>query len=97
VNLVILGHYDDRNAAKAEKLLRKALTHAGIIAETIELDWQPFGFIAGVEPVRAFLRPKELHGTIIHVRLRFAHRRFGPLAIGAGRYRGFGLMVKDDR
>ncbi|MDP1559923.1 MAG: type I-U CRISPR-associated protein Csb2, partial [Pirellulaceae bacterium] len=94
VTPVILDGYDDRNAAKTEKLLRKALANAGITNEC-EFDWQPFGFIAGVEPARAFVRPEKLHGTMLHVRLRFQHEVPGPLAIGAGRYRGFGLMVMD--
>jgi CRISPR-associated protein Csb2 len=93
VTPVILDGYDDRNAAKTEKLLRKALANAGITNEC-EFDWQPFGFLAGVESTRAFIRPEKLHGTMVHVRLRFAQRMSGPLAIGAGRYRGFGLMVK---
>lgn len=96
VTPVILDGYDDRNATKTQKLLRKALANAGITSEIGELDWQPFGFVAGVEPVRAFVRPENLHGTMLHVRLRFAQRMSGPLAIGAGRYRGFGLMVMDE-
>ena len=95
VTPVILDGYDDRSKAKTEKLLRKALANAGITVEVADLDWQPFGFVSGVEPVRDFVRPEKLHGTMLHVRLRFKHRIAGPLAIGAGRYRGFGLMVRD--
>ncbi|MEQ1903857.1 MAG: type I-U CRISPR-associated protein Csb2 [Pirellulaceae bacterium] len=97
VTPVILDGYDDRNAAKTEKLLRKALANAGITAEIEELDWQPFGFVAGVEPVRAFVRPEKLHGTMLHVRLQLKRSIPGPLALGAGRYRGYGLMVRDER
>jgi CRISPR-associated protein Csb2 len=32
----------------------------------------------------------------VHVRLRFAEPFSGPLAIGAGRYRGFGLFAAED-
>lgn len=96
VTPVILDGYDDRNAAKTEKLIRKALTNAGITAEIAGLDWQPFGFIAGVEPARAFMRPQKLHGTMLHVRLQFKLSISGPLALGAGRYRGFGMMVMDE-
>lgn len=92
VTPVILDGYDDRNAAKTEKLLRKALANAGITAEIEGLEWQPFGFMSGVEPARAFVRPDKLHGTMLHVRLQFKWSVRGPLAIGAGRYRGFGLM-----
>jgi len=97
VTPVILDGYDDRNAAKTEKLLRKALANVGITAEVKELNWQPFGFIAGVEPARAFVRPEKLHGTMLHLHLQMKRSIQGPLAIGAGRYRGFGLMVKDVR
>ncbi len=95
VTPVILDGFDDRNAAKTQKLIRKALANAGISSE-VEFEWQPFGFRSGVEPVRAFVRPEKLHGTMVHVRLWFTHPMQGPLAIGAGRYRGFGLMVIDD-
>jgi len=95
VTPVILDGFDDQNAAKTKKLIRKTLTNAGILSE-VEFEWQPFGFRSGVEPVRAFNRPENLHGTMVHVRLRFKHQVQGPFAIGAGRYRGFGLMVIDE-
>jgi len=95
VTPVILDGFNDRSASKTAKLLRKALAHAGITAE-VEFEWQTFGFRPGVEPVRAFVRPDQFHGSMIHVRLRFKHRLQGPIAIGAGRYRGFGLLVMDD-
>lgn len=97
VTPVILDGYDDRNPAKTEKLLRKALANAGIRSEVEQLDWQPFGFISGVEPARAFTRPEKLHGTMVHIRLQLTRSIHGPLAIGAGRYRGFGLMVAEVR
>ena len=98
VTPVILDGFDDHNPLKTEKLLRKALLHAGIIENLdfndIEMDWQPFGFLAGVDPAKQFARPDKLNGTMLHVRLRFPNPRIGPIAIGAGRYRGFGLMVQ---
>lgn len=100
VTPVILDGFDDRNPVKTEKLLRKALLNAGVVNqidfENIELDWSPFGFRSGVEPVRAFSRPEKLNGTMIHLRLTFNEPRIGPIAIGAGRYRGFGLMVGEE-
>lgn len=94
VTPVILDGYDDRSPAKTLKLLQKALLNAGVTSE-VECEWQPFGFRAGVEPVRAFNRPENLHGTMTHVRLRFRQPIPGPLALGAGRFRGFGLFVTD--
>jgi len=100
VTPVILDGFDDRNAVKTEKLLRKALLNAGVVNQmdfkNIELDWSPFGYRSGVDPVRAFSRPEKTNGTMIHVRLTFNEPRIGPLAIGAGRYRGFGLMVGEE-
>jgi CRISPR-associated protein Csb2 len=100
VTPVILDGFDDRNSVKTEKLLRKALLNAGVVNQldfkNIELDWSPFGFRFGVDPVRAFKRPEKLNGTMIHLRLSFNEPRIGPIAIGAGRYRGFGLMVGEE-
>lgn len=93
VTPVILDGYDDRNAAKTEKLLCKAMANAGITAEIERLEWQPFGFVPGVEPARSFARPEKLHGTMLHIRLQLKRLISGPFAIGAGRYRGFGLMA----
>jgi CRISPR-associated protein Csb2 len=100
VTPVILDGFDDHNAAKTEKLLRKALFNAGLVRrvdfEDIEMDWSPFGFRSGVDSAKQFIRPEKLNGTMLHVRLRFARPKNGPIAIGAGRYRGFGLMVRTD-
>ncbi len=95
VTPVILDGFDDQNAAKTQKLIRKAFVNAGISSE-VEFEWQPFGYRSGVEPVREFKRPEKLNGTMVHVRLRFKHDMRGPFALGAGRYRGFGLMVIDE-
>ncbi|MBL8810482.1 MAG: type I-U CRISPR-associated protein Cas5/Cas6 [Planctomycetaceae bacterium] len=95
VTPVILDGFDDHIAAKTQKLIRKTLANAGITAEC-DFEWQPFGFRQGVEPVREFKRPEKLTGTMVHLRLHFKQEIRGPFAIGAGRYRGFGLMVVDD-
>jgi CRISPR-associated protein Csb2 len=94
VTPVILDGFDDHNPKKSEKLLRKAFANAGI-QSPVEFDYQPFGFRGGVEPVREFRRPEKLTGTMLHVRLKFQHPIPGPLAIGAGRYRGFGLFAAE--
>jgi CRISPR-associated protein Csb2 len=94
VTPVILDGYNDHNDNKTQKLIRKALANAGITSE-VEFEYQPFGFRAGVEPVREFKRPEKLTGSMVHLRLRFKHAVAGPLAIGAGRYRGFGLFASE--
>lgn len=95
VTPVVLDGFNDHNARKTEKLLTKALANAGIMVP-VEFEHSPFGFRAGVDPVRDFLRPEKLTGSLVHVRLRFAEPFSGPLAIGAGRYRGFGLFAAED-
>ncbi|QVL30006.1 type I-U CRISPR-associated protein Cas5/Cas6 [Telmatocola sphagniphila] len=91
------GH-DDNDARKAEKLLRNAFIHAGLAPEVVagieELDWRPVGFRAGLDLAQNYRRPENLNGRMYHVRVKFAHPVRGPLAVGAGRYRGFGLFAK---
>lgn len=94
VTPVILDGFNDRSAAKTNKLICRALRNAGVSIES-EFEYQSFGFLPGVEPVQAFTRPEKLHGTMVHIRLQFKHPISGPIAIGAGRYRGFGLLVND--
>lgn len=97
VSPVILPGYNDREANKTHKLIIKALENANLPREllgpALQYEWQPFGFRAGVDPVNHFARPDNLSGTMIHLRLRFPTPIHGPLAIGAGRYRGFGTMA----
>ncbi len=96
VTPVILDGFDDHSPAKTRRLLEKALRHAGL-PKVLQLDWQPFGFQEGVEPVRHFIRPERLNGTMVHVRLVFHGPVPGPIAIGAGRYRGFGLFAREEK
>ena len=101
VTPVIWPGYDDRDAVKAEKLLRKAFVDAGISKELVagigpeDLEWRQVAFRAGPDLAKNYARPDKLTGSMYHVRVRFAHKVKGPLAIGAGRYRGFGLFAAD--
>jgi CRISPR-associated protein Csb2 len=94
VTPVILDGFNDRDVRKTQKLVRKALTNAGLEAN-VEFEVSSFGYRAGVEPAISFQRPEKLHGSIVHVRLRFPTAVTGPIAIGAGRYRGFGLFAAE--
>jgi CRISPR-associated protein Csb2 len=96
VTPVILDGFDDHNESKTLKLIRKAIVHAGLNEHELVFEWQRFGFRPGVEPVRAFDRPIKLNGTMVHLRIQSQRAIEGPLAIGAGRYRGFGLMAIED-
>jgi len=92
VSPVILDGFDDHNPNKTRRLIRKALANTGTSIDT-EFDWQPFGYLAGVEPARAFFRPDKLNGILAHLKIRFAHPVCVPIVLGAGRFRGFGLMA----
>jgi len=80
-------------------LLHKAFLQAGLSPELVdtieELDWSRVGFRAGLDLADRYLRPDKLNGPQYHVRVRFPHRIRGPLAIGAGRYRGLGVFATE--
>jgi len=101
VTPVVLPGYDDRNAAKTEELLRRAFLHAGISQDLIDgivdLSWRQVGFRAGLDLARNYTRPDKLTGSTHHVRVEFAHAVRGPLAEGAGRYRGLGLFAIEEK
>ncbi len=98
VTPVILAGYDDRNPVKTERLLRSALIQAGLdksLVDQVDIAWQGVGFLPGAALASAYLTPENLnHRTRLHVRLRFPQPVTGPLAIGSGRFRGFGLFAR---
>jgi CRISPR-associated protein Csb2 len=100
VTPVVWPGHDDRDERKAEAMLRKAFVHAGLMPELVaaieELDWRAVGFRAGVDLAQRYVRPEHMTGRAYHVRVRFPHAVPGPLAVGAGRYRGFGLFAADE-
>ena len=100
VTPVVWPGHDDRDARKAEAILRKAFVQAGLAPELVasieELDWRTVGFRAGVDLAHRYQRPDHMNGRAYHVRVRFPHPVPGPLAVGAGRYRGFGLFAAED-
>jgi CRISPR-associated protein Csb2 len=84
--------------ARMEELLRKAFRQAGYSSELVEqteLDWREVGFCREVELASRYLPPDNLNGSPrIHVRIRFPTAIRGPIAVGSGRFRGFGLFAK---
>jgi CRISPR-associated protein Csb2 len=79
-------------------LLQKAFRHAGFSEEVIrvlELDYRNVGFRPGVELASRYVTPEKMTGPRYHVRVRFPHPVRGPLAVGAGRYRGLGLFAAE--
>lgn len=97
VTPVVWPGHDDRNARKADGILRKAFVQAGLAPEVVaaieELDWRPVGFRAGLDLAQRYVTPDKINGRRYHVRVRFAHTVRGPLAVGAGRYRGMGTFA----
>jgi CRISPR-associated protein Csb2 len=89
-------------ARETEKLIRKALSRDGI--ETpCDFTWQSIPYLKNCLSAHkydrngrhtGYHRPAHLKNlTAVHVRLTFTHPVQGPIAIGAGRHCGFGLMA----
>lgn len=92
--------YLARLDARMDELLRKAFRQAGYASELVnqcELEWRDGGFRAGVEIASRYLPPENLgNAPRVHVRVRFPNKVPGPIAVGSGRFRGFGLFAKED-
>lgn len=93
VPAVFPGHHKG-DLDKGSEFARAMFKHAGL-PEPAELWWRPVGFRAGAELANRYERPTHMNGSIYHLRVRFPRMVRGPLAVGAGRYRGFGLMAVD--
>jgi len=100
VTPVILSGHDDRDPTKAGKLLKTAFAQAGYEKELInqaEMEWRRVGFRAGVDLASRYLPPENLSNRPqYHVLVRFPHPIPGPLVVGSGRFRGFGLFARMD-
>lgn len=90
-------------AERTEGLIRKALLQAGfsdILARHVTVEWNPSGFLPGVELANRYGVPSHLRRfPRVHVKLRFRDpegRRVrvpGPICIGGGRFYGLGLFT----
>ncbi len=100
VTPVILPRHDKNVSANTKALLRLAFQQTGYspdLLQRTEIDWRKVGFRAGVDHASRYLPPKNLdHRPRYHVCVRFPVPIPGPVAIGAGRFRGFGLMAVCD-
>ena len=83
--------------ARIDGLLRKAFLQAGYSSELvaqIKLEWRDVGFRAGVELASRYLPPENLNKSPRYqVRVTFPLNIIGPIAVGGGRFRGFGLFA----
>ena len=98
VTPVLLPGHDDRG--RTERLLWKAFEDAGLSPEALAgatVEWRAVGYRAGVEPAGRYEvpdKPAEFRTwPRYHVRVRFPTLVRGPLAVGAGRYRGLGIFA----
>lgn len=101
VTPVVWPGHDDRDARKAGRILRKAFEDAGLPKDLVaavpdaDLEWRNVGFRPGVDLASRYEKPDKLAGRASHVRVRFPHPVKGPLAVGAGRYRGMGVFAAE--
>lgn len=95
VTPVILPGFDDGKQAKAERLLLTAVAQADLPVEAIaELAMRKAPFGPGSEHSHHYAAPAYLsHFPRWHVWLRFREPLPGPLAIGAGRHAGLGILA----
>ena len=104
---VILPGYDDHKPEKTHRLLEKALVQSGI-EQPCQFEWSAFSrfpksfsahkYDKNKKPT-GYIRPNHLlMWTAVHLKLRFKDgvKVPGPLAIGAGRHCGLGLMARID-
>ena len=98
VTPVVLPGHDDRDPDKAAELIARAFRQAGFAPELLratQIDFRKVGFLPGVDHADRYELPEQpkVKGPRYHVQVRFPHALPGPIAVGALRYRGFGLMV----
>lgn len=100
VTPLILPRHEGYDTRDAEAMIRLAFEQAGFHKDLLrdtELEWRRVGFFAGAELASRYLPPDNLkHKPRYHVRVRFPHRVQGPIAVGSGRFRGFGLFAVAD-
>jgi len=98
VTPVVLPGLDDGKHAKAERLFLKAATQAGIAVATIEsLALRKAPYWPGAEHPRHYFVPGYLRSfPKWHATVRFREPVPGPIAIGAGRHAGLGLLASAD-
>jgi CRISPR-associated protein Csb2 len=107
VTPVILPGHDDHKPEKTRKLIEKALAQSGI-EQPCQFEWSAFSrfpksfsahkYDRDRKPT-GYIRPNHLLAwTAVHLKLRFNDgvRVPGPLAIGAGRHCGLGILAAID-
>jgi CRISPR-associated protein Csb2 len=96
VTPVVLHHYPKRRAGSAEEIVTAALETAGY-PEAAEIRISAVSAVAGA-PTAAEMPQYEQGGADlcryqVHAVIRFRRPVAGPVLVGRGRYRGYGLFV----
>lgn len=97
VNAEEQKHLLERLDSRIVALLWKAFHQAGWSADALtgaELEYRRVGWLHGLELAGSYVLSKVPYPRY-HVRVTFRQPVRGPIAIGAGRYRGFGLFVRE--
>lgn len=92
---VILPGFDDNDRGKRLSLLLRCFEQAGISRDLIaDLNVQKSPWSRASAQTRSYQRSKRLeHLPACHVRVYFKSQLSGPLALGAGRHRGLGILA----
>jgi CRISPR-associated protein Csb2 len=91
-------HLLQRLDARILSLIWKAFHQAGWTADALDgasVEYRTVGWFRGLDLAKAYDLPP-LKYPRYHLRVRFPRKVRGPITIGAGRYRGFGLLARDD-
>lgn len=97
-----IAQHDDKQPIKAERLLFKSLLRAGIPFECVaSVTLRRAPFWPGSQHPRRYRRPDYLADQHArpgwHVRVMFHEPVAGPLAIGAGRHCGLGILAASEQ
>jgi CRISPR-associated protein Csb2 len=95
---IILPGFDDNDHSKRLKLLLRCFDQIGIPREIIaDLEVQKSPWLRASAQPRSYFRPDRLRDLpACHVRAFLKRRISGPLALGAGRHRGLGVLAAMD-
>jgi CRISPR-associated protein Csb2 len=99
VTPLLLPRHHGYDPDEAESELRLAFVQAGYspdLVARLALEWRRVGFRAGVDLTSKYLPPENLaNKPRYHVRVRFPQPVPGPIVVGSGRFRGFGLFARE--
>jgi CRISPR-associated protein Csb2 len=88
----------ERLDSRVRALIWKAFHQAGWTADALEgalVEYRKVGWYRGLDLAKNYDLPP-LKYPRYHLRVRFPRKVRGPIVVGAGRYRGFGLFSRDD-